>query len=100
MASGVVNACFVRICSGFIPHALMISLRDSILLRCVFGLIESPDDRYILRRNSMPFKEGLCRSIATIAGSGFLMSLNDLPSSHFLDTGKRIWFEDQNKSEC
>ena len=40
---GFVRASFVGISSGFSPHALMISLRASILLMRVFGFIESPE---------------------------------------------------------
>lgn len=40
---GFVNASLVRISSGFSPHARIISLRASILLRRVFGVMLRPD---------------------------------------------------------
>ena len=52
---GSVRAFLVRISSGFIPHALMISLRASILLIRVLGFIDRPEAVYIARRNSVPF---------------------------------------------
>ncbi len=39
VAFGLAKASLVRISSGFIPHARMISLRASILLVRVFGLM-------------------------------------------------------------
>ena len=40
---GLCQSVLVRISSGFTPQAFMISLRASILLTRVLGLIENPD---------------------------------------------------------
>lgn len=52
---GLVRASLVRVSSGFSPHARIISLRASILLRRVLGFMLKPAAMYMPRRYSVLF---------------------------------------------